>query len=91
MPIPENDKYSTFSDTVSSPATKCFLITPHTTIAIVPVPKAVRFDTAGTVTFRAVDSEADVTMNVLAGETLDIRMQFIRAAGTTVTAIHALA
>ena len=42
------------NDTVMSPARRMFLITPSDTVAIDPIPKAVRFDGAGAVTACAV-------------------------------------
>lgn len=80
------------SNSVSAPSRNVFVITPHASNEVSPLPKAVRFDGAGAVTFRAVDSPADVVMNVVAGEVLDIRIQYLRATGTTVSAaIHGLA
>jgi hypothetical protein len=40
---------------------------------------------------RAVDSAADVTIPMVAGEILPVRARFVRAVGTTVTALHGLA
>jgi hypothetical protein len=83
--------YDKFSDTTSSPARLVYLITPSASTPIEPLPKAIRAGTAGTITFRAVDSTVDVVMSVVTGEILPIRAQFIRVAGTTVTTIHGLA
>jgi len=80
-----------FQDSVQSPARRVFLITPHDTTALDPLPKAIRADGAGAIVFRAVDSNADVTVNVVAGEVLDVRAKYIRATGTTVTVIHGFA
>lgn len=85
------DKFVGFSDTASDPAREMFLITPHATNAIVPVPKAIRADGAGTIALRAVGSAADVTVTMAAGEVLAVRAQFIRVTGTTVSVIHGLA
>lgn len=74
--------------TLSAPARRMFLITPHPTNAIDPLPKALRFDSDGDVVLRAVDSDADVTITVRAGEELAVRALHIRASGTTVTRIH---
>ncbi len=82
--------YDKFSDTTYSPARQVYLITPGNN-PIEPLPKAIRAGSAGNITFRAVDSNVDVTMTVVAGETLPIRVQFVRAAGTTVTTVHGLA
>lgn len=85
------DSFTGHSDAVSNPARKVWAITPHATNEVDPLPKAIRADTAGTIALRAVDSGADVTLTVAAGEVLPIRAQYIRATGTTVTTIHGLA
>lgn len=79
------------SDGVSAPGRKVFVITPHATNAVDPLPKAIRANGAGDITFRAVDSSADVTVTVAAGEVLDVRPLYIRATGTTVAVIHGIA
>lgn len=85
------EQFKSTENTVSAPARQMFLITPHATNPIEPLPKAVRFNSAGVVVLRAVDSVADETVDVLAGDLLPVRVQYIRAAGTTVTKIHGLA
>lgn len=65
-------------------ATHIFPITPHATNAQPPM-KAMRADTAGTVTFRVKDSPADVTWNVAAGETIYAIVTHVRVSGTTAT------
>jgi hypothetical protein len=85
------DEFSSFSDDVDNPARKVFAITPdNADTAINPLPKALRVDGAGTITFRAVDSAADVTWNVLAGDILPVRALYVRSTGTNVT-VHGLA
>ncbi len=69
----------------AQPARQSFTITPNDTTAITPLPRAVRVNTAGTVAYRAVDSAADVTVTVSAGETIPARIQYIRATGTSAT------
>lgn len=83
------DPFQYLSDTVSSPARKIFLITPHATNEIDPLPKAIRCNVAGTVAVRTIDSTADVSITMAAGEVLPIRAQYIRATGTTAT-LHGL-
>lgn len=87
-----SDKYYG-QDDVSSSARKMFVITPHATNPIAPIPKAVRFDAAGAVVLRTIDADEDVTINVTAGETLVARVEFVRVSGTDVAAnsIHGLA
>lgn len=86
-----SDSFSRFSDSPSAPARQMFAIAPHDSIEVDPLPKALRFDGAGAVVLRAADSEADVTIAVLAGEVLPVRAKFVRATGTDAIAIHGLA
>lgn len=85
------DNFELYPDETSSPSRDVFLVTPHNTNELPQVPKAIRANEAGDIVLRAVDSDADVTLTVAAGEVLAIRAQFIRATGTTVTVIHGLA
>lgn len=66
------------------PATHIFAITPDN-VAPQPAMKAIRADTAGTITFRAKDSPADVTWNLLQGEYIIAIVTHVRATGTTAT------
>lgn len=75
-------------DKVEAPSRDMFLIAPHATNEVDPLPKAIRADGAGSITLRAVDSDADVTFNMVAGEQLAVRAQFVRSADMT---IHGLA
>ena len=86
-----SDSFSRFSDSPTAPARRMFAIAPHDTAEVDPLPKAIRADSDGTVALRAADSDTDVTVTMAAGEILPVRARHIRAAGTTVTAIHGLA
>lgn len=86
-----SDSFSRFSDSPSAPARAMFAIAPHASAEVDPLPKAIRADSDGTVTLRAADSAADVTVTMAAGEILPVRARHIRANGTTVAAIHGLA
>jgi hypothetical protein len=79
-------------DELSSPARRMFVITPHASNEVDPLPKAIRADSAGDVVLRAVGSSSDVTITMAAGEVLAVRAQFVRATGTTVAAgdLHGL-
>lgn len=79
------DLFGTFTDTVATPARRCFVITPHDANELAVLPKAIRAPSDGVITLRAVDSEADVAHPVLAGEVVAVRAAYIRATGTTVT------
>ncbi|NBW09746.1 MAG: hypothetical protein EBR82_17155 [Caulobacteraceae bacterium] len=84
------DPFQISSDSIIAPARKMFLITPHATNEIDPLPKAIRADGAGVIVLQAADSGADVTINVSAGEVIAVRARYIRASGTTVSVIHGL-
>ena len=84
------DQFANFGDTVSTPAKKMFAITPDATAAVSPIPKAIRCDVAGTVALRAMGSAADVSITMAAGEVLPVRVQYVRASGTSAT-LHGLA
>lgn len=85
------DNFASNADSVSAPARQIFLITPHASNEVSPLPKAIRADSAGTVALRAVGSSADVTVTLAAGEVLAVRAQYVRATGTTVATLHGLA
>lgn len=79
------DKFSNVPDHMSAPARHCFVITPHATNELPIIPKAIRAPSDGVITLRAVDSDEDVAHPVLAGEVIDVRARYVRAAGTSVT------
>ena len=85
-----SDKFATSADYVSAPSRNMFAIVPHATNPVVPVPKAIRCNVGGTVTLRTIDSAEDVSITMVAGEVLDVRVSHIRATGTTAT-LHGLA
>lgn len=70
---------------VDLPARNVFLIAPHATNPLASLPKAIRCDVAGTIAYRAVDDAADVSMTMVAGEVLAVRVAYVRVAGTTGT------
>lgn len=80
-----------YPDSPFGAATHVFAIAPHDSNAIDPIPRQVRFDADGAVTLRCVDSAADVTINVVAGEVLDWQVKYIRDTGTDAIAIHGAA
>lgn len=86
-----SDSFAHRPDAVEAPARQAFAIVPHQTQPLVPLPKAVLVGTAGNVVLRAVDSGADVTIPVTAGQILPIRAQFVRATGTTASGLVGLA
>lgn len=85
------DEFADRQDKEFGPARSMFLITPHATEPLNPVPKGIRANAAGTVTLRALESDADVTVTMEAGEVLDVRALYVRVSGTTVAVLHGLA
>lgn len=86
-----SDAFGHFSDSPSAPARRAYAINPHNQTMIEPLPKALFVGGGGTLTLRAVDSDADVTIVVSGAQILPVRASHIRAAGTTATGIVGLA
>lgn len=80
-----SDRLSTFGDSLTAPARVCFVVAPHNSNALDPLPKAIRAPSDGVITLRAVNSESDVAHPVREGEVLAVRAAYVRATGTTVT------
>jgi len=77
---------------LADPARMAFAVTPHATNEIDPLPKAIYVGTGGDIVGRAAGSSADVTFkNLASGQTLDVRLQYVRASGTTATNLVGLA
>ncbi|HZV17992.1 MAG TPA: hypothetical protein VFF84_04795 [Sphingobium sp.] len=86
------DRFDSQIDSLTQPARQAFAITPHATNEIDPLPKAIYVGTGGDITLRAADGQADVVFkNVAAGQIIDVRVRYIRAAGTTAADIVGLA
>lgn len=86
-----DDRFGTFSDSVSSPANSAVAVTPHDSNALPFLPKALYVGTGGDITLRGKNDAADsVWKNVPSGALLPIRATHIRAAGTTASDILAL-
>lgn len=77
---------------LADPARLAFAITPHATNEVDPLPKAIYVGTGGDLVGRAAGSSADVTFkNLASGQILDVRLQYVRASGTTATNLVGLA
>lgn len=86
------DPFMNVADSSSGPARRAFAVVPSDSADLPVLPKALYVGGGGTVVLRTVDASADVAFrNVAAGQVLDVRAQFVRAAGTTATDIVALA
>lgn len=77
------DNFRNHGDAVSSPARRCFVITPNDVEPLPFVTKSIRADGDGVITLRAIDSEVDVAHPVISGERIDVRISHVRAAGTS--------
>lgn len=72
-----------FTDSPSAPARRCFVVTPHDSQPLPYIAKALRADGAGSITFRPIGQDQDVSHPVLAGERIDVHASHVRATGTT--------
>ena len=85
------DKFSGAVDSVEAPATDAASVTPSDTAALSAIPKALYVGGAGDITLRPLAGAADVVLkSVPAGAILPVRAKYVRATGTTATAIVAL-
>jgi hypothetical protein len=85
------DPFQSHADRLADPARRAFAVTPNDAAELQLLPKALLIGGAGTLTLRAIDAAADVTVTVVAGQCLPIRASHVRATGTTATGIVALA
>jgi hypothetical protein len=86
-----SDRFSNHSDSLIAPARRTFEVAPNDEIPLSPIPKALFVGGAGLLTLRTVDSNADVTFSVQAGQILPVRASHVRSSGTTATGVVALA
>lgn len=86
-----SDPFQSFTDSPIGPARTAIAVVPSDNTALPRLPKALYIGGGGDVTLRCVDSAADVVLSAVpAGSVLPVRAQFVRATGTTATAIVAL-
>jgi hypothetical protein len=86
------DPFASAADSPIAPAELCFAIEPSDVTGLPQATKAIYVGGAGDVTVRTVRADADVTFrNVPAGSILDIRVNAVRASGTSATDLVALA
>lgn len=85
------DRFHNQAPALSDPARAAFAIAPSDDQPLAVLPKAIIAGSAGTVSLRAVDSPADVTVTLAAGQILPVRALYIRAAGTTAGTLVGLA
>ena len=85
------DRFHNQAPALSDPARAAFAIVPSDDQPLTILPKAIVARSAGAVVLRAVDSPADVTVTLAAGQILPLRALYVRAAGTTAGALVGLA
>lgn len=79
------------ADSVVAPATRGVAVAPHDVNALADIPKALFVGVGGDLAARGVADVADVTFRNLAnGSVLPFRAKYVRATGTTASAIVAL-
>ena len=86
-----SDGFSGMVDGVSAPATRGQAVSPHDVNALADIPKALFVGVGGDLVARGLNDGADVIFkNLAAGSVLPFRAKFVRATGTTASAIVAL-
>ena len=91
MPETPADRFTRTVDSASDPARDAFMVAPSDSAALPRLPKALLIGVGGRIVLRAVDSNADVAVSVVAGQIVPIRPSHVRATGTTAGEIVALA
>ena len=85
------DPFQNFANSLVAPAEHCFAITPDDDADLISGTKALFVGTGGDVTLRAVASDADVVFrNLPDGSIIDVRVQAVRATGTSAADIVGL-
>ena len=86
-----SDPFQSFTDSPVGPARSAVAVEPSDGVPLPRLPKALYVGGGGDVTLRCVDSNADIVLSAVpAGSILPVRALFVRATGTTATAIVAL-
>lgn len=87
-----SDRYEGTSDSLVAPARFIFSILPDDAADLLRATKAIYVGVAGDLTLKAVGSPDDVVFtNVAAGTILPVRVQAVRASGTTAGSLVGLA
>lgn len=85
------DQFQSSADSVSAPARRAVAVVPHDGNALNDIPKALYVGSAGNITMRGIDGNADqLWKNVAAGTILPFRARYVRATGTTAADLLAL-
>lgn len=84
------DKYQNFSDAPDTPSRAPYAVVPSDTAELSVVPKGIYVGIGGDVVLRGIDGTEDVTYrNLPDASYLAVRAQFVRATGTTASALIA--
>lgn len=82
------DEFEGSAQSPLTPAENAFAVTPHDVNPLPSLPKYLYVGGSGRVTLRAQDGASDVVFeNVPAGGYIYVRASYVRATGTTATAI----
>lgn len=76
--MPPTDKFARTADDRDDPARECYVIVPGAG-ELTKTTKAIRAGADGTITIRAIDSDANVVHPVLAGERIDVVLSHVIA------------
>ncbi|AVF05061.1 MULTISPECIES: spike base protein, RCAP_Rcc01079 family [Devosia] len=85
-----NDRYSTHTQALDAPATHGFAITPNDATDLSEITRAIYVGSSGALAVTFVSGAELVLPNVPAGSLLPLRLQRVRATGTTATDIVGL-
>ncbi|KQM30563.1 spike base protein, RCAP_Rcc01079 family [Sphingomonas sp. Leaf10] len=86
-----SDPFQSFTDSPVGPARSAVAVTPSDSVPLLRLPKALYIGGGGDVALRCIDNSTDVVLSAVpGGSVLPLRAQFVRATGTTATAIVAL-
>ena len=79
-----HDPFKNTANSLTSPASRCFMITPDDVQELLEAPKAIYIGTGGDLVLRPLDDDNDIVLrNTISGSILDIRIRAVRATGTT--------
>lgn len=83
------DRFENQIHRLGDPSPRTYLVVPHDANPLASVPQFLRVNVAGTVKYRAMLSDADVTETFAAGDVIWARVTHVRATGTTAANIVA--
>lgn len=84
------DKFQSYADTPSAPATRVAGVTPSDTAPLTDLPKALYVGVGGSIVLAGATGGDATLQNVPDGCVLPVRASYVRATGTTASAIVAL-